>query len=99
MTKTLVILMLAVVFVFAASAVWADHIDQGIAKQRAAIDTGTSSGKIDSFDSLKLHRDLDKIQRRMVKVRERGRYTPREIQKLEILLQRNNARIQQSMKP
>jgi peptidoglycan hydrolase CwlO-like protein len=99
MTRKIVIAtILAVVLVLAASVVWADHIDKEIARQQSVIDQGISSGKIDSYDGTKLNRYLSKIQKRTTKVRERGRYTPQEIKKLETYLHRSNTNIQKSIK-
>lgn len=98
MTRKIVIAILAVVFVLAASVVWADHIDKEIARQQSVIDQGISSGKIDAYDGTKLNHYLSKIKKRTMKVRDKGRYTPHEIKKIDAYLQRSNTNIQKSIK-
>jgi|GEM_PF-6381020 len=98
MTKRIAFTIIAAVFVLAASVAWADHIDDEIAKQQSVIDQGTASGKIDSYDSVKLNHYLNRIKKRTIKLRQKGRYTQQEIKKIEIYLQRSKAEIQKATK-
>jgi hypothetical protein len=97
MKKTLVALTFGIIFILAASMVWADQIDKEIERQQSVITQGLAAGKIDSWDGSKLQHNLDRIKRSVQKYRDKGRYTPQAIQKFEVHLQRSNNRIQEIM--
>lgn len=95
MTKRIIVTILGIILVLAASMAWADHLDDGIARQQASLDKAVSSGQLDAHDAGRLQHNLDRIRADLDKYRDRGRYTPRVASKLEAKLQQNHRKLQQ----